>query len=170
MSEMIIRSFTVIDTSPVQSLLCQLQHHEMTLHPNRLPWNYIRETYWEWLTATVEENEGFIYVAEKEAKVAGVIIGWVDEVEAIAEDPAEWRHGFIQDVVVSAEFRGQGIGRALVKAAEEYFVFSGVTVVRVCALANNEAAHQLYKTLDMKPYEITYEKKLPVPVKMVRRA
>jgi ribosomal protein S18 acetylase RimI-like enzyme len=170
MSDMIIRPFTEADTAMVQILLSQLQHHEMTLHPNRLPWNHIKESYWEWMVQTIDESDGFITVAEKDGQLAGLIIGWVDEVEAIAEDPAEWRHGFIQDIVVAANFRGQGIGTLLMQAAEKFFMAEEVTVMRVYALANNEGARKLYENYGMQPYEITYEKKLPIQAKMARRA
>lgn len=68
--------------------------------------------------------------------------------EAGAEDPplvaADRRFGYISDLYVSPSGRGQGIGAALLNAAEAHFRALALATVRLNFLHNNDSAQRLY--------------------------
>ena len=55
--------------------------------------------------------------------------------------------GSIEMLIVDKDFRGRGIGKALVKSAEEYFVHSGCVRIEIEYLENNRTAAEVYRKL-----------------------
>jgi ribosomal protein S18 acetylase RimI-like enzyme len=161
MTDFTIRLHTQSDADNIRVLLAELQNHETTLHPNRMPWDAVHKTYWSWMIEAIEENEGFLYVAEREGKLLGLVSGWVDSIEAIAEDPNDWDYGYVQDIIVADDARRQGVAEALMQAAQNFFIEAEVLHMRLGVLANNHAARRFYEKLGMQTYEVTYELKLP---------
>ena len=61
--------------------------------------------------------------------------------------------GWIEDVVVDEAARGQGIGEALTRAAQQIAVNEGVEVVALTSRPAREAANRLYRRLGFEPRE-----------------
>lgn len=78
------------------------------------------------------------YVAEANGKV----VGYLTTTVTVAR-----RQGRIANMVVDAEYRGQGLGRALIQTALADFRDRGLLIARIEALADNEAACGLYRGL-----------------------
>ncbi len=71
------------------------------------------------------------------------------------------QEGIVHNLFVRANFRGQGIGSALLARAEALLADRGVAAVRLEILAANEAAGSFYRARDYGPHRIAFRKPLP---------
>jgi ribosomal protein S18 acetylase RimI-like enzyme len=55
--------------------------------------------------------------------------------------------GFISDLIVAKKNRGKGIGKLLIKRAEEYFYNNNCDYTQLEVFAPNKTAFELYKKL-----------------------
>ncbi len=72
----------------------------------------------------------------------GATVGYV----TMAFDP-ETRIGWIHNLAVEADLRGQGLGRRLIEHALDRFRAAGMTVARIETLEQNPIGRQLYPSL-----------------------
>lgn len=80
-----------------------------------------------------------------------------DDVVAFANlyDIEPGQHGFVGNVIVSHNYRGQGIGRQLVThMIQQAFNKYAVSEVRISVFNDNTPALLLYTALNFKPYAI----------------
>lgn len=66
------------------------------------------------------------------------------------------RKASIEDVVVSAEYRGQGIGRRLVEAAIEKAKESAPITLQLTSRPSREAANHLYQSMGFTPKDTNF--------------
>ena len=52
--------------------------------------------------------------------------------------------GFVADLVVAKDMRGKGVGKALIAAAEEFFVSKGCDRFELTVFAPNKPAYEFY--------------------------
>ena len=95
---------------------------------------------WRWRKARhidddAAANPGGIFVAELEGEVAGYITTVLDR---------EAGRGRIPNLAVSALVRGQGIGRALIERALDYFRAEGMAYAAIETMASNPIGQTLY--------------------------
>lgn len=83
------------------------------------------------------ENPLSFLVAEVDGRVVGYIIGTVRFPNV----------GHVLAIGVEPEYRGKGIGTALMKSIFEYFKKRGVGKVRLEARESNKVARQFYRSL-----------------------
>lgn len=67
-------------------------------------------------------------------------------------------HGVIQNIYVEPEFRNEGIGSALLDAAEEALRDRGAKILSLEVLARNQNARRLYENRGYEPHRIEMEK------------
>src|SRR5262249_10188858 len=107
------------DQSAILECFVALQAHERSIEPNRGDPNEVAEPYVQDLLAQCANGNAEILVAE-----AGVgVVGWVGVVPRhISDDILERDREFayITDLIVLEDYRGRGIGRRLLAAAEAY--------------------------------------------------
>ena len=87
------------------------------------------------------QRNGIIWVAE----LGGHVVGCLSAV--INVSLAEGMFGEIISLVVSKEYRGSGIGKRLVKQAEDWLK-PKVETIRIRANSIRLEAHKFYKSLD----------------------
>ena len=68
----------------------------------------------------------------------------------------------LNDLYVSAKFRGQGIGRKLIERAKQYAIESGAARVSLETAEDNLAAQRLYESLGYKKNEGFYSYSLSI--------
>ncbi|MFC7059442.1 GNAT family N-acetyltransferase [Halovenus salina] len=69
------------------------------------------------------------------------------------------KHGMVYGHYVHPEYRGEGAGRALLEAAQEWFREKEMPFWRIEVLHGVEE-EALYRDIGMKPMEVIYEKEL----------
>lgn len=90
---------------------------------------------------------------------AGRELGWL-WLGRGRSDPAA---GFVYDIIVDADMRGRGYGRAAMVAVERFFQAQGTVRVGLDVFASNGVAHSLYESLGYRAIQIVMTKTLEEP-------
>jgi len=106
-----------------------------------------------------EAYRGRILVADTEGEIAGYVMVWT-RVRSGELDDGDLEHGLVADLVVREPFRGRGIGRELLAAAEAHAATCGVRWLRIDVLAANRPARGLYAARRFSDYELRLERRL----------
>lgn len=115
----------------------------------------IEESYTQMLIDGVEQEQGKIWFAKQDGKIAGFAAVQVkqDEDEAI-------QHLYVSDLAVTAGQRGRGLGRMLLEKCEEYAHGLGMKYMRNGSLVSNPGAARLYEGYGFVPQLVVYQKKV----------
>jgi ribosomal protein S18 acetylase RimI-like enzyme len=157
-----IRQAAAADRPALVKFMIELQEVERGLHPNRSEGPGMGSGHLAYLERLAAAQQGVIFVAADANELLGFVVCFVEAEDAddLHVVEAERRFGYISDLYVAAQARRQGVGRALLQAAEDYFKQLGLPVVRLAVLRNNDQARRVYEQAGFRPYEITYEKRL----------
>ena len=101
------------------------------------------------LVATIRSSGGRVFVAEAQGQVVGYILGEVHIRKPIYPPGT---YGFISDLSVTAAWRRQGIGRALVETLMAWFKRAGVTAVELFVAEANPVSQQFWERMGFKHY------------------
>ena len=85
-----------------------------------------RDEYLPYLLDKVEKQDGKMFLAVADGQAIGLascMIYFGEGDDAFMMDPP--KSGYISDLVVAKDMRGQGVGKALIAAAEKYFASKG---------------------------------------------
>lgn len=136
----------------VKDLLLQLQRHLATLDERNVL--VVKEDYtyryFKFVTEEIAKYNGEIFVAVKSGSNVAVglaickIVQGGGEAEITTSCP---KVGFINDLVVSEEYRGQGIGTRLIEKAELFFKEQGCDYTQLEVFAPNREALAFYQKL-----------------------
>ena len=101
--------------------------------------------------------EKTLLAAELEGRVVGLVSV---ELRSPPEYPilVPRRFGYVEDLVVDAEARRRGVGRALMAAAEAWIVSQGGSECRLNVYSFNAAALALYEELGYEPLSVQLSK------------
>jgi ribosomal protein S18 acetylase RimI-like enzyme len=153
-----IRLATLCDRPQLWRAIIELQEFERQLDPTaQLPGDQIADAYLIWMLKHAE-NAGAVFVAESAGRFVGFVADWVEQSDNIAENADTNRFGFVSDICIMPEFRGQRIATQLLGAIERYLRCSGVTRLRLNMLVANASARASYQRAGFAPYEIVFEK------------
>jgi GNAT superfamily N-acetyltransferase len=161
MQALTIRAATQADRPRVRQAVIELQEYERRQSTTRLPGEQIVDPYLAWLWQQAD-RAGALLVAEIDGRFAGFAAGWVEEARYIAETADSSRFGLLSDIFVVPEFRGHRIATRLIQAMERDLGKSGVTRLRINALASNVSARRSYEHAGLAPYEVLHEKMIDV--------
>ncbi|MFW5832709.1 MAG: N-acetyltransferase family protein [Pseudomonadota bacterium] len=160
MASVLIREARSDDQEALVGLMAELQEAERALEPDRAPGAEIARSHLHFLLGEVAATGGFVVVAEVSGRVAGFLLILVETDGGTYVRPECRRHAAVADLVVTADARGRGIGRALLAAAEERVRTAGLASIRLALLADNAAAERLYRRLGYRRYEVVMRKRL----------
>lgn len=120
---------------------------------NREKWNMHVVEYYK--NVLKEENsEVFIAEDEHHKSVGHIIVGkTTGTITGLS-------FGYIYDIFVEEEFRGRGIGKSLLKKAEDYCRRKGHSRIALSVSATNDSAIKLYSGSGYKPERITMAKEI----------
>jgi ribosomal protein S18 acetylase RimI-like enzyme len=144
----------------LRAAIVELHEEERRLHDSRLPGEQTADAYLEWMLAETTRG-GAVFVAEASGVFAGFAAGWIVQENFIEETPDSNRFGYISDLCVLPAFRGRRIAARLLEALEARLSLSGVTRIRLSALAANQGARTAYERAGYAALEIVYEKSAP---------
>lgn len=117
--------------------------------------------YLQTLVKRCELYRGQVFVADQK----GEILGYVCVLSRVpCAEPADglFEEAQIVDLIVTQRARGTGLGKRLLKAAEDFAAMQGATWLRVSVFAWNAAARSLYTKQGFSELEVTLEKQLRV--------
>ena len=147
------------DLPAVRRCFVELQEAERALDGRSPAGEDVADAYLDLLLRRCDEFAGVVLVAVVEGEIAGYAAVFTrfrsDEPD---DDPSE--RGHLSDLVVASGHRGAGIGRQLLRAAEERVRAAGVTEMRIGVLAGNEPALALYAAEGFRELELVLEKPL----------
>ena len=152
-----IRDARPMDRAQLRRAIVELQEYERGLHTTRLPGEQVADEYLAWIERRTGES-GAVLIAEIGRHFVGFVAGWIEYGNAIAETPESNRFGYISDLCVMPEFRGQRIATRLLSAIEERLGRAGASRTRISSLAANTSARASYERAGFEVYEIMYEK------------
>ena len=148
-----------LDYDQVKNCAIALQNFERQLDPRMPTGESIADEYMANMLEECKKYSGIILVAEKEQQVVGYITLLCRFVsDDIDDGPREY--GYITEIFVSADQRGQGIGKALLKRAENELRKESISDLMIGVLASNTPAKAIYLAAGYKEFAITLEKKL----------
>ena len=156
---MTIRAVRLPEDEPaILSYIWGLQKFENAFEPNRrLDPNFAAE-HWADVRRLVTER-GAMFIADNDEGP----VGWafvVDEAGDLFVRQEERRYGFIAELYVEASARGQGHGRALIAACEDWSRSRGMTNLIIGVLSGNDKAAAVYQRDGFAPYNLFMRKYL----------
>lgn len=95
-----------------------------------------------------------LLIACADGSIVGFVMFRMDQLQ-YSEDATT---GIVENLYVTPEHRREGTGSALLSAAERELTDAGATLVRVEALAKNDAARSFYAEHGYRPHRMTLEK------------
>ena len=156
---MIIREYKSEDREAVEKCILQLNQEEYNRRPEYWadPETSIG-AYVGYLLEDAEKNQGKIFVSEIEGGIVGVIsvVMHVDD----SPDTRIKKWAYVTDAVVLEEYRNQGIGEQLFKAAESYARECGIEWISLNVSLGNPKALHFYEKHGFTQRMIKLDKKL----------
>ncbi len=95
-----------------------------------------------------------LLVARREERVVGFVMFTVEH----GRYEQDVRPGLVENLYVAPAARREGIGSALLRAAEDRLADEGATAVQLEAMADNDGARQFYAAHGYTPHRLTFEK------------
>jgi ribosomal protein S18 acetylase RimI-like enzyme len=161
-----VRDFRPSDRAFVKNCLL-----EMTKHHARIdPWGHVHpsaglgEAEVVRVLREVRKMHGFILIAESGRSRTGFVAGWVERPSRARRlEFRPYRGGYICDIAVIPSRRRQGIGSALLTAAEIRLKQSGCSVIALNTFYPNLAGRGLYRRFRYSPRGLLLAKRLGTP-------
>lgn len=154
-----IRAAHPEDRPVLVRLMGALHDYEAAIEENRAG-HEASDSHLAWVEGQVAALGGVFLVAERQGRVEGFVCYTFEEDPGTFVKPSHRRHALIWDIAVAEGARGQGLGRALLAAAEEAARAAGVFEVRLYVLEANERARRIYAEAGFRGYERFLAKRL----------
>ncbi|MCS6860761.1 MAG: GNAT family N-acetyltransferase, partial [Abditibacteriales bacterium] len=137
--DLVLRRFSFAHDADV---VCSFQYDTYTLNfPGFVVDKRFLNAFRHDLRRAVDDPMHGVFVLEQGGRIVGFLWvvayenGWTGE-----------RYGYVNNVYVIPEARGQGLGRLMMEFTEQHFRQRGITRIRLTVTASNEAAVNLYKS------------------------
>lgn len=131
----------------IKDLLVELQQYLSDLDKegyNIVGENY-REEYFKKTMEEVTKNNGKILLYEENKKIAGLVIGILNNEEMERFDFKAPKRGRITELVVSKEYRGKHIGKQLLNTMKDYLKSIGCEKILIAVFGYNKDAINFYE-------------------------
>lgn len=158
----VIRDAVDSDRSALVAFMTSLQAFEQSLCENRADANEAAAAHLDHLLGLVAQCGGFVLISELGGRPIGFLVGTTDgPPEGDRHIREEMRKvGYVSDIYIEPEQRGQGIAQGLLAVAESRFRAMGLPAMEICFLAANDGARRAYEAFGFEPYEVLYSKPL----------
>ena len=157
---MIIRPFNKdTDMAGLKVCVVSVQDYESNIDPRMPRGSEIVDQYIPEMFDACLAMDGKIFVAEIEDEMAGYVL-ILNKVKSDSIDDGDMEYGLVRDLVVLEQYRGKGVGGALLQAAEDEARNAEVKWLRIEVLDSNESAKNIYLAKGFKPLLSTLEKRL----------
>lgn len=139
------------DEPAILSFIIGLQDYEAAFEPDRRRDPNFAGDHWRELQHRCAENHGLFLIAEQDGKAVGWAFAHETPGHLFVVEP-ERRHGSLAELYVLPEARGQGHGRALILACEDWAKARGHKLLTVGVLSKNARAIRSYEGAGFSPY------------------
>lgn len=157
---MLIREFNGnSDSEKLRECLIELQDFERCIDSRMPSGDDIADAYIAEMRTSCDQYIGKILIADIDGDLAGFVT-ILTKVESGDLDDGNIEYGLLADLVVRESYRGNGLGRALLAAAESVAKSHNVRWLRVCTLAQNKGARNLYASEGFSELYVNFEKDL----------
>ena len=154
-----IREYRTEDAEAVERCYVELQDHERRMEPLRAEGRAVVKKYLAHLFSLFEEKRGKIFVADEGGSVVGFVCVFARATgDALINVQSEF--AYVSDLVVLADYRGRGVGLALLREAEAFAVREGATLLKLSVMAKNTPARELYRRNGFDDFEVSMLKVL----------
>ncbi|PCJ68447.1 MAG: hypothetical protein COA62_14880 [Rhodobiaceae bacterium] len=158
MTDIVVRLAEPRDRPHLIEFMAGLQASEREIEADRAAPDEAAVSQLDFVTADVASEDGAIFLAELDGKAVGFIICTMQEVRGSYIKPSRRRYGYINDLFVNEDVRGQGVAEVLMQTAEEHCLARGASHMQLFVLVGNERARAFYDRSGWAPYEIFYRK------------
>jgi ribosomal protein S18 acetylase RimI-like enzyme len=145
------------DRPAMRQSAVDLQDYERGLDPRLPEGEKMADAYLEEIFDRARKFAGKVFVAEIDGRVVGLVtvLG-----ACLRDEPSETPipFAYIDHLLVLAEYREQGIGKALLSEAEAYAKRCGRASIRLKVKGGNHPARGLYANAGYGDYELELEK------------
>lgn len=140
-----IRPWCPEDREAILSLHKELQAYEIPLRTSRSAKDGVSAEYIKELEEQLHDSncDSAFFVAEMQEEVVGFVFCAAEE--DLLDEPAE--QIYVQDIMVTENYRGLGIGKSLMKAVFVFAEERNISRINLMVLANNEKAVSFYNKL-----------------------
>jgi len=130
----------------IKDLLVQLQQYlaDMDKEGYNIVGDEYREKYFTKTMEEVKKCNGKIFLYKDNEKIAGLIVGIVNNDKTNRYDFNTPKRGRITELVVNKERRGNGIGKKLLNAMKDYLKSIGCEKILIAVFGYNESAIKFY--------------------------
>lgn len=147
------------DRDQLRECIVCLQEHERGLEPALPEGPTMADDYLAFLVDRCVGLSGKMLVAEVEGRVAGFVAVF-GKVPPEEPDEEQAEYAYVSDLVVLPAYRGRGLGRGLLEAAQAFARAQGVGSIRIGVFVRNGAARELYQDLGFVAYHLQMVKRL----------
>ncbi len=158
-----IREYKEGDREALKDCMEKLQEYIVGVDPLKMVRRAeeFGDEYTKWLLSLMKEENGSIYLAERNGTIIGCVAGMVPlQAPHDIAGMVPYKYGRVQELYVDEEFRGAGVGQALMQKMEEHFRANGCNVVYVEVFAPNTNAHEFYRSCGYADRDVNLMKKL----------
>ncbi len=154
----------VSDTDGEQLRACviELQNFEREIDPRMPSGEEIVDDYIIAMLFRCRMCEGQVLVADVDGEIAGYVT-MLNRVQSDDLDDGNLEFGLVADLLVRNAYRGTGLGRELMAAAESFAKENGVRWLRISVMSENAAARKLYASSGFSEIYVELEKDLDSP-------
>jgi GNAT superfamily N-acetyltransferase len=153
-TESLVRPIRLPDDEPaILAFIQGLQDYELDFEANRRRDSGFVADHWRDAQHRCAEKHGAMFIALQDGRKVGWISAYEEHGELFIAEP-ERRHGFIAEIFVVPEARGQGHGKALIAACEGWSRERGHRLLTIGVLAKNARAIRSYESAGYAPYTV----------------
>jgi ribosomal protein S18 acetylase RimI-like enzyme len=135
---MTIRNSTPSDAPAIGNLYVELQKHHFALQPHNPRYQVSSERWLEIARRAVEDADDDVLIAEEDSIVVGFI--------RLRYDEKPWGLACqIETLIVTAPWRGRGVGKELLAAGEDAAATRGARGMRVEVVVENGEGRNFYE-------------------------
>jgi ribosomal protein S18 acetylase RimI-like enzyme len=155
----LIREYRLEDYKQVEECFVELQEFERRIEPRRIEGKAVAKKYLQYMLDKCAQTQGKVFVLEAHSKIVGFVSVWAKvKVNGLVNNESEV--AYISDLIVIADYRGQGWGRELLRRAEDFALSQGATMLSIGVLAENTGARRLYNDFGFRENQIELLKPL----------
>ena len=154
-----VRIARAADRPALVRLMGALNEFEAAIEDNRADAS-AAESHLDWVSGEIAAQGGVTLVAESGGAVVGFLSFAFEEDPGTFVRPEHRRHALIWDISVDEGARGQGVGRALLEAAEAHTKAAGIGEIRLYVLESNARARRIYDAAGYRTYERLMAKRI----------